>query len=60
MRRSILVPLDDSPLATAALPHAGRLARALRAHVVLLHARAPDNPVGGPDLRAGGVISDRQ
>ncbi|MCC6178325.1 MAG: universal stress protein [Chloroflexi bacterium] len=53
MQPSILVPLDGSPPADLALPHAGRLARALRAHVVLLHVRAADSPGSGPDLRAG-------
>lgn len=56
MRRSILVPLDGSPLAAGALPHAGRLAQALRARVVLFHAREHPSSDAAPDLRASAAL----
>lgn len=40
-RARLLVPLDGSPLAEEALPHAVGLARALEATVVLVHAVPP-------------------
>jgi nucleotide-binding universal stress UspA family protein len=44
MARSILVPLDGSRLAEAALPYATLLARALGASVALLHVLERDAP----------------
>lgn len=66
MQKTILVPLDGSPLAEHALPQAAGLARALGARVVLLYARWPVIPdEDGPDLeavvgrlRADGVVAD--
>jgi nucleotide-binding universal stress UspA family protein len=55
MIRHLLVPLDGSPLAEAALPAAALLAERLRAKVTLLHAieRNPPSEVHGqPHLRS--------
>ncbi len=41
---SVLVPLDGSPFAEAALPHAATLAKAFGSTILLLHATEP--PVG--------------
>jgi nucleotide-binding universal stress UspA family protein len=46
MIRRILVPLDGSPLAERALPHAAALARAFGAQVVLLQVLAAEKRAG--------------
>lgn len=53
MFNHILAPLDESPLAECALPHAVTLARAFNARITLLHVVERDT-FGGP----GGAIID--
>lgn len=52
MYRTILIPLDGSPLAERAVPYAASLAEASGARLLLLQVVASHPPNQGPALRA--------
>ncbi len=52
MYKRILIPLDGSPLAEQALPHAVAMAQAFQAELVLLRVLVPLPRIHGPPERA--------
>ncbi len=56
MQKTILVPLDGSPLAEHALPHATALAHALDARVILAHAACTIDQMRNQEVRLDNVV----
>jgi nucleotide-binding universal stress UspA family protein len=60
MYKRILVPLDGSPLAEAALDHAGQLARCQDSEIVLLRVVISSYTIVAPDLVLAGQGVDQE
>jgi nucleotide-binding universal stress UspA family protein len=63
MVRSIIVPLDGSPLGEQALPMAMKIARLASAHLQLVHVHVPVTPIGAEvplpyDARLDATLQD--
>lgn len=60
MYRRLLVPLDGSPLAEAALSHAEGIARQFESEIVLLRVVVSPYAIVAPDLVLAGTDSNHQ